>query len=368
MNTRYTLGILTIHTSTQPPFPEARFFEQMTRVGNQEGIKIIVIHPDAINFNEKKVRGYHWNPNSGWTQIVTTIPEYIYDRCFYFGKTYHKRYKSNVEKLQSLENVHFLGIGLKGKWQLNQLIHSHPIFSSFLPPTEIVKNIEQVEIWLSRYPAIILKPISGSLGIGIMKITRKPGNEFSVVGRDYKNQPYTHPFSSVAAVRGFLLPLMMKYRYLIQPYLSLSTKQGIPFDLRIFIQKDGSGQWTTTGKAIRAGKKNSITSNLHGGGKAYPFEPFLKQNFSEEVVEQIHSRISIIEKLLPSYLEEQHGPLVELGIDIGIDREGTVWLIEVNSRPGRKIFEQINDRKALNKSRTNPLYYAKYLIQSQIGG
>ncbi|WP_368784377.1 YheC/YheD family protein, partial [Acinetobacter baumannii] len=61
---------------------------------------------------------------------------------------------------------------------------------------------------------------------------------------------------------------------------------------------------------------------------------------------------------LPTFLEQRHGRLVELGIDIGIDRQGKVWLIEVNSKPGRASFRRIEGGKYYREVRLNPLRYA----------
>ena len=129
-------------------------------------------------------------------------------------------------------------------------------------------------------------------------------------------------------------------------------------------EKDGTGQWTTPGKAIRIGTKSGITSNLHGGGRAYSFEKFMK-NYTPLETNLITNQMSMIETTLPKFLDQRLGPLVELGIDIGVDTDQNVWLIEVNSKPGREIFERLNEKEAILKSQSNPLYYAKYLMKSR---
>jgi hypothetical protein len=362
-----TLGILTVHTQGSPPFPEQQFFQCLSETGKQMGIPVIVIHPDSIDFSTKKVKGYYLKGKNQWSKVLVPIPEFFYDRCFY-TPGYNTRYRNNIKKLRSLENVKFLGVGLKGKWQLFKIAASHPVLSAYIPPTEIVSTLDHIHSWLNRYSSIILKPVGGSLGIGILKISSKKNAGLLIEGRDRANQSFRQTFISFSAAGRFILDSMGKWRYLIQPYLRLSTKQGVPFDLRVFMQKDGSGKWTTTGRAIRAGLRNSITSNLHGGGKAYAMDHFLKENYPPEIIEKIYGHIATLEQLLPEQLEKNHGPLVELGIDVGIDQMGDVWLIEANSRPGRQIFQQIKDKEALLKSNTNPLYYAKYLMQTRIGG
>jgi hypothetical protein len=61
-------------------------------------------------------------------------------------------------------------------------------------------------------------------------------------------------------------------------------------------------------------------------------------------------------------LESCHGRLVELGIDFGVDLDGYIWILEVNSKPGRSIFTYLQDDKARNRALENPIRYAKYLL------
>lgn len=358
-----TLGIMTIYTPTNPPFPEKAFFRNIIQAGKAEGISVIVFHPNQVQFDTLTVKGYTLNQHGQWITITIPVPAYIYDRCFYNGRKYNAIYKSSILKLLGQRHIRFLGIGLKGKWQMYQAVSQHPSLSRYLPSTEIYASPSQLKKWLQEYSSIILKPVNGSLGVGVMKVTQKERSCLHVEGRGKGNIPFTTDFTSFPAFLDFLQSNMQKWKYLIQPYLSLSTKEGVPYDLRIMVQKNGSGTWMTTGKAIRMGAKNSITSNLHGGGSAISFKQFSQQHYTSSEAEHINTHLSILETLLPEYLERAHGPLLELGIDVGIDTSRKVWLIEVNSKPGRQIFEQLHDQESIIQSQLNPLYYAKYLMQ-----
>lgn len=361
--TKAALGIMTIYTPTNPPFPEKAFFKNLIQAGKAEGIPVIVFYPNRVNFQAMTVKGYTLNPAGKWMATTSPVPAYIYDRCFYNGKKYNAAYKSSILKLLQQKHIQFLGVGLKGKWQMYQAVSQHPILSKYLPATEIYADPNQLRQWLNQYSSIILKPVNGSLGVGVMKVTKMENLSLRVEGRGKENSPFTSDFTSFQNFIRFLKSNMQNWKYLIQPYLSLTTKEGVPFDVRLLVQKNSSGKWLTTGKAIRMGAKHSITSNLHGGGTAISFEKFSKQNYSSSQMDNISIHLSIIEKLLPEYLEKVHGPLLELGIDAGIDASGKVWLIEVNSKPGRQIFEQLKDKETTIQSQLNPLYYAKYLMQ-----
>ncbi|MCK9911909.1 YheC/YheD family protein, partial [Microbacteriaceae bacterium K1510] len=83
-------------------------------------------------------------------------------------------------------------------------------------------------------------------------------------------------------------------RFIVQPYLALHTPEGAPYDVRVLVQKNGLGEWQTTGKAVRVGEKDGITSNLHGGGKAVPLSSFLAQFFQPEQQTMIEQEIDTL--------------------------------------------------------------------------
>lgn len=74
-----------------------------------------------------------------------------------------------------------------------------------------------------------------------------------------------------------------------------------------------------------------------------------------ETIDQLSANI-------PIHLESHFGRLAELGIDFGVDQQGKVWILEVNSKPGRSSFFKIGDVISARKSIENPIGYARYLL------
>nr|WP_231638566.1 YheC/YheD family protein [Paenibacillus sp. JCM 10914] len=109
-----------------------------------------------------------------------------------------------------------------------------------------------------------------------------------------------------------------------------------------------------------------MTSNLHGGGTAYPAQPYLSAQYGEETAMKIIKTVYDVSALLPSLLEESFGRLGELGIDFGVDPTGRVWLLEVNSKPGRQAFALAGDTRAARLAIEHPIRYARYLLLRQL--
>nr|WP_284646839.1 YheC/YheD family protein [Paenibacillus chinjuensis] len=139
--------------------------------------------------------------------------------------------------------------------------------------------------WLKRRDAIVLKP-QGRLA-GTRRAARAPRKRrdgprqrcppvtentaeaaFSVRGRDARNRRVAHGFGDAAALLRWLRRFTGRRSYLVQPYLQLHDASGDAYDVRSLVQKDGAGRWQLTGMAVRQGQGGSLTSNLHGGGKA----------------------------------------------------------------------------------------------------
>ncbi len=110
------------------------------------------------------------------------------------------------------------------------------------------------------------------------------------------------------------------------------------------------------------GAARSITSNLHGGGIAVEMGKLLRERFREEkkiaTIRETSKRLAMD---IVAQLEQEYGRLCELALDLAIDPDGGVWLLEINPKPGRNIFLQIQDLPAYRTAVSSPLEYAKWL-------
>ncbi|MDT2286965.1 hypothetical protein P7H17_14280 [Paenibacillus larvae] len=59
--------------------------------------------------------------------------------------------------------------------------------------------------------------------------------------------------------------------------------------------------------------------------------------------------------------------MAELGIDFGISPDSRIWLLEINSKPGRSAFRQLGNPKIFRKAVANPVRYAACLARHSRG-
>lgn len=362
-----TLGILILQNEKHCRFAEKNFFEQLSLYAKQNNIRAIVFSPEWVNWDVQTTFGFFFDAKrKKWTETTIPIPKIIYDRCFQF-KGINKSQKI-LQQLRKQSAFLFLNAPLSGKWSIHQLLYQNETLRPFLPTTEKYKNFYQLIHLLERDGKIFLKPINGTHGLGILSISKTSFQAYIIQGRISRNQSIHETVTSNTNLKKRVEQLTSNRPYILQQSLELSTVDGNAFDVRVLVQKDGTGEWKISGSAVRVGKPDSVTSNLHSGGHAKQLLSFLIEHYSTDLTSSIVASIEDVVKLVPRIIEEHHGRLCELGLDFGVDRTGKVWLLEVNSKPGRKIFdlEELKLSKQLSFSR--PILYAKYLMLRKIGG
>ncbi|MDF2813956.1 MAG: endospore coat-associated protein [Paenibacillus sp.] len=361
---RSYVGIMVCQKQLSPPFSDQRFYSRLCRIGLKLGMVVFVFFPNRFMIEEQSVEGYTLLPGEdNWSAGRFPLPQVVYDRCFYTTRSNYGEYRECIRKLKEHPDIRFLGYGLKGKWDVHQMLMRHESLRTYLPDTKKLLSHKTLKDELNRSEAVFLKPEAGSQGKGVLRLTRE-GGFYHLLGRNRRNERIERTFQSERFLLQWLSSFIAGRPYLVQPYLLLNTRDGDPFDVRCLMQKNRKGIWEVAGIAVRRGKSGNVTSNLHGGGVAVELMPFLLKEFGQEKASRIHRTLLEIATQIPETLEQHHGRLAELGIDLGIDTSGNIWILEANSKPGRSAFTHFSDPAARIASIRNPIYYARYLLDT----
>ena len=189
-----------------------------------------------------------------------------------------------------------------------------------------------------KYGSVFMKPDNGMQGRGVISAEPAENGAWLVRGRDPRSRPFRSVQQSLGDAAAMLCGLAGNSRYIVQPQLPLSDRQGRPFDIRALVQKDGRGEWRLTGTAMRRGRPGGIASNLHGGGEALPAIDGLETALGSELAQSVSQRLDRCALAAAAAAESEFGRLAELGLDFGVEPGGRLWLLEMNSRPGRESF------------------------------
>jgi glutathione synthase/RimK-type ligase-like ATP-grasp enzyme len=355
------IGIMIGPSQAEPPFAQQRFFARLCELGSKWGYLVYVFSPIHLDGKSATVQGYKYQ-SSVWVKAAFPLPDLIYDRAFFESIQQCQQHLTAVRVMMMLKKIPMLGRSLKGKWSVHQVLIKHPLLAEHLPPTYLLRQPSHLFRLFHEHPALILKPLVGSQGKGVVVITKNGASAYSIRGRTMKNKSITKTFSNPFSCLQWLVTFIGQRSYLAQKYLSLQTVDGNVYDIRVLMQKGSDGYWGQTGMAARIGQPTSVTSNLHGGGKGAQVFPLLANQFDPKQAEAIIAAITQLSSLIPPLLEQHYGRLVELGLDIGIDQAGTVWIIEVNSKPGREAARWFTEPFALDRAMSNPMQYARFLL------
>ncbi|MEQ2529627.1 YheC/YheD family protein [Robertmurraya yapensis] len=352
-----TLGFMTLLLEN-----EHTYFTEIAKRAHKYNIECFRFIPSSMDPTTEMFEGeYFSHQQDRWVKKRFPLPDVLYDRCFY-GEDFHSRQcKGIVSWLKSKDNVRFLGYGLPNKLELYEVL-SNSNLSAYLPKTVKVTSPQMIHSLLQTFQRIILKPSNGSQGNGVYYIERH--NKHFIVKTDKLDQQVSRVFADETLLLNWLERLLKKKEFMLQPYLSLTNEHHEPFDIRSLLQKNRNGHWITVGKGIRQGKEERIVSNLSAGATVIDYEKWI-QSIPQQKRNFIKDEIKFILESLPRLLEEKFHPLFELGVDIGVAKDYSIWILDVNSKPGRKVLltSQPDLQDYLYES---PLLYAKAIMERSI--
>ncbi|MBM7659951.1 glutathione synthase/RimK-type ligase-like ATP-grasp enzyme [Bacillus mesophilus] len=351
-----SLGFLTIKRHQ-----ELAYFTEVATALKGKGLSFFRFTPLDIDPSTELVHGLTYNESTEeWESDVFPIPDYLYDRCFYQPEPSSKKAEPIVKWLKQRPGTCFLGYGLPNKWEVYQSICEQNSISSYLPTTIQIENFQQLKTLLRKEKSIMIKPVNGSQGNGVIHI-QLLAKEITVHTQK-RGKSIHKSFANQLDFKRFIDSLLRETSFIGQNFLPLQHKEK-PFDIRILLQKNEQGDWIEQGRGVRMGCEKGIVSNLHNGGEVIPF-PVILSYYQSPIKELIQEEINSIIKLIPPLLEERFGRLFELGLDIGVTEEGAVWLLDINSKPGRKVITSSSPTSNIGLYQA-PYHYIHYMEQQK---
>ncbi|MDD2586477.1 MAG: YheC/YheD family protein [Syntrophomonadaceae bacterium] len=361
-----TIGILSSYLPNREEFdPRSTQAELifLSDMGKKLSGQTYIFTPGSINWANKTARGYtyrHVSPARGiWVSSIYPLPDVVYDRISSRTSEGRKVVKSTKRRLMEISSLKYFNPSFLNKWKVYQMLIGNPELQLYLPETRQL-NLESLEEMLEKYPALYLKPSNGSLGKGIIKVRHdNKGNLRYVIYRGRR-------IRSQASNAEELFKKTRKARkgraYIVQSDLNLATFTGAPFDIRIIYQKNSRGEWQISKKFVRIAPRGSSISNLSSGGRPEKSSRVLKRLFRKKsVINEKNAEIKKLCSIVAKTLEEAcNANFGELGLDIGITKDGNPCLIEVNSKPRKTTETQLSAAIVRNTFR-RPLEYSIYL-------
>lgn len=209
-----------------------------------------------------------------------------------------------------------------------------------------------------RYRSFFVKPDRGSVGKGIVKAERcAPGvwratwHQDGVIVTD--GVETRHLYSYLKRITGGVWCIL-------QRSIGLLTHDGCPFDVRVSVQRDGTGRWQVTGMVGKVARRGSHLSNVYQGGRVVRLDDlFTGRPVTRSSAEQMLSKAAL---QIVRHLARALPHLADIGFDFGVARSGRPYFIEMNCRDQRYSFRLAGMMTTFQRTYENPIAYGKHLL------
>ncbi|TJY39788.1 YheC/YheD family protein [Cohnella pontilimi] len=217
------------------------------------------------------------------------------------------------------------GRQVASKWLKTVALLASPKAAPHIPRTKPF-NRKRLHRMLRRYGVVVLKPVRGGGGLGVMKVSRQGG------GYLYAYKSRTRKFGSFRGVWKAVHRARRRRPYLIQQGIDLACYKQRPIDFRLKYMKR-NGRWRFVAILGKIAKPGLFVTNICRGGTLVSGSKGLSLSFPSKEAEAKKREMRELTKTCTKLLERRFPGIRQLGYDYGIDRNGHIWILEVNTRP-----------------------------------
>lgn len=224
------------------------------------------------------------------------------------------------------------------KWGKYCYLKTGARWKPYLPQTQRVSRAA-VSSMLRRWGAVYLKPNNGTGGYGIMKIIRT-GNGHYTLRSGYA----TRTFRSFDSLYSAISRHTARRSYLVQKAIPLLHYKKRPFDLRIMVQRNRQRGWDVTGMVGRLARPRKIVTNYHNGGTPMPVDKLISPHIQGKRRAGFIQELKTLGRGVSEYMSAKYLHFPALGVDVAIDTKLKPWILEINTRPDKSIFNALKNK------------------------
>ncbi len=306
------------------------FCEELAKYCAVNGIFFFVF--SLKDWNTDSMQGYIFQ-NKKWIKTRVPHPQVIHNRIHSRKREQSDAFKRFTDQLSNMKipyfNDHFLN-----KWEVHEYLITQEHLTPFIPDTKILLSMNILEEMLVTHECIFLKPIHGSQGRKIFRIT-KHESDYLLDYTSFSGE-IEQKYDSIRSLFQSLRSRLNQQAFIAQQGLPLLKYNDRPLDFRILCHKTNENKWKITSAIARVSSKEQFVSNLARGGELVKLNTILSTTFDSK--RAVHIKKLMMELALEvaeSISLTCQGIYGELGIDLALDMDGKPWVIEVNTKPSK---------------------------------
>ncbi|WP_019415145.1 YheC/YheD family protein [Paenisporosarcina sp. TG20] len=309
----------------------------------------------GINSEKQIISGYLYNQGL-WKRSIFPIPDAIINRTA-LNSTWESFFRETLGS-RMITNFTF------NKWEMYNWLSNDFNLSKHLPITRLVNCPQDIIDFLGEYKEGYIKPISGSFGRGIYKVSN---NEENFLVED-SSKKHTDILSfNTEELKDYFTSKCKKRNYIIQQVIDLCVVKR-PIDFRLILLKDAQGEWKDLGIIARKASKNGIVSNI---GSVKRGNSALQNLLSLPRLKAVKIRKKMTQLSINAAKEMEkyggyNGNLGNIGFDLGIDKNHNLWIIEMNHlNPQHRMAVEVGDDGIYIKTNEMIIDYAVALAEDK---
>lgn len=337
---------------------QSSYLRGLALIGRRHGVRVFVFQPHRINFLNNTIKGWSLYGHT-WKRSTFSFPDVVYNRVWGVSKVGKQQLDRDLEILRADHKVPTFNPLFGNKLDIHDMLSTSKEVVPHLPQT-MPLTPENVEELGNTERLLYAKPILGRQGKGI-SVCIKTNNGWRVRRRLNTGAVRTFFARSPSDIASHCAGRNKAEAFLIQQGLKLVKVRGGTVDIRVIAQRDDKGVWSVTGIGVRVGAPGSFVSNLHAGGRAYTLSGLAKAAHLKTTSGKLANEIKQLVLDVVNHLTKYFPTLGEVGVDIGLDTTGRLWILEVNRQPGRSLFVRAKLYRSWRRSRLRIIQFARYI-------
>jgi len=227
------------------------------------------------------------------------------------------------------------------KWLKYRFMVKSNRVASHLPKTML---FSRSAFWymLGKYGQIIVKPTLSSRGARVKMITALGNGAYEFHLENVKTVFHSKE-SLYAYVRNKVKS--SKREHLVQRRIKLATINSRPFDMRVIVQRRTSASpWHVTGRLAKVAGKGYIVTNIsRSKGSVMHLKSAILRSSLAKSANTLVDEVNRVALLSANRLSKLYPGHRIFGFDMGVDKNGRVWVIEANLKPLMSHFHKLGD-------------------------
>ncbi|MGF2615224.1 YheC/YheD family protein [Rossellomorea vietnamensis] len=308
------------------------YYDELHRFTKLQGGYFFLTGTSLLN----QQKGLVWDEENGeWLEGGVPLPDIVYNRI-------HSRKSDRCEPVRQLINrleeqgAFVFNSSYLTKDAVNELLSGEDSILDYLPHTETFTT-SSLRRMLGKHNDLFIKHIAGSQGKKLLRLSYLE-NDYRLI-QNIGGETLQKSFSSFEETVEELSELKVSSHFIIQETIELLSSGDRALDFRFLCHLIAPGEWKLVSSVARISGDGQFVSNIaQGGDLAKPLK-VLSTIFSRGEANRIYKLMEELALAVCSRLAEKSSlTLGELGIDLGVDKAGKPWIIEVNSKPSKQTY------------------------------